>query len=301
MLFTIQRPSRKASEQSRIHPAGIVGDLYTSRCESSYPHPRLSQLIDPAESQGKLIVSSSYMRVRRTLSLSYANFTAPLIRKGNWSARMCSTRDGLLEPESAESSSLIGFNTFMASHQSLHEVSKSDIAGLENPVETSFSTQEIQIQSESYSTLHPLGFSLISMQGEELEGMKSQVTTTNISELVDSSVETLHENYPLVTGENEDHKYSTLQFGPNGLPLFCTARGCRVAHVSESEYISGSSGIERREAEEDENSKSNRDMYYQSMLETNPGNSHLLSNYAKFLHEIINSYRFHAFDFMNLI
>ena len=74
--------------------------------------------------------------------------------------------------------------------------------------------------------------------------------------------------------------------------MFYTARGCIPAHVSESEYISGGSGIERTwencEATDDENSKSSRYMYYQSMLEANRANPLLLSNYAKLLHEIID-------------
>ena len=80
--------------------------------------------------------------------------------------------------------------------------------------------------------------------------------------------------------------------------MFCTARGCRPAHVFESEYISGGSGIERAgencEAIDDENSKNNIYMYYQSMLEENPSNPLLLSNYAKFLHEAID-YKYHTF------
>ena len=78
------------------------------------------------------------------------------------------------------------------------------------------------------------------------------------------------------------YKYSTLQIFSNGVPLFYTAKGCRPAHVSESDYISGGSGIERAgencEAIDDENSKSSRYMYYQSMLEANRGNPLLLSN-----------------------
>jgi hypothetical protein len=200
---------------------------------------------------------------------------------------MCSTRDGLLESESAESSSLIGLNTFTAFHPSLEEVSKSDIAGLENPVENSISTEQIQIQSArdstSTSTLHPLGSSMkteelegddaqVTTKSEELEGDDAQVTTTNISEFTDSFVETLH--------ENEDFIYSTLQLGPNGMPLFCTARGCRPAHLSESDYISGGSGLQRRERNcevaDDQNSKSNAD----------PGNPVFLRNYSKFLEEV---------------
>ena len=68
--------------------------------------------------------------------------------------------------------------------------------------------------------------------------------------------------------------------------------------MCESEYISGGSGIERTgencEATDDENSKSNRYMYYQSMLEANPSNPLLLNNYAKFLHEVIDC-KYHAF------
>jgi len=90
--------------------------------------------------------------------------------------------------------------------------------------------------------------------------------------------------------ETQDDRYSSPQFDPYGVPLFCTSRGCRPAHVSESEYISGGSGIQRRgencEAAEDENSKRRTDMYYQSMLEANPGNPLLLSNYARFLQEV---------------
>ena len=74
------------------------------------------------------------------------------------------------------------------------------------------------------------------------------------------------------------------------MPLFYTARGGRPAHVSESEYIIGGSGIERTiqicEETDDENSKSSRYMYYQSMLEANLGNPLPLSSYAKFLHEV---------------
>ena len=99
-------------------------------------------------------------------------------------------------------------------------------------------------------------------------------------------------------GKNEDYKYSTLQLCSNGVPLFYTAKGCRLAHVSESEYISGGSGIERIgencEATHDENSKSNIYMYYQSKLEGNLCNPLLLINYAKFLHEVID-YKYHAF------
>ena len=125
------------------------------------------------------------------------------------------------------------------------------------------------------------------MQGEESEGDNAQVTNSNTSELVNSFVETLHENYPIVAGKNEYYKYSTLELGPNGVPLLCTARGCRVAHLSESDYNSGNERKGRNYVVDDENSKSSRDMCYQSMLEADPGNSLLLSNYAKFLHEVI--------------
>ena len=71
-----------------------------------------------------------------------------------------------------------------------------------------------------------------------------------------------------------------------------------TCHVSESECINGGSGIERMgenyEATDDENSKRNIYMYYQSMLEANHGNPLLLSNYAYFLHEVID-YKYHAF------
>ena len=80
--------------------------------------------------------------------------------------------------------------------------------------------------------------------------------------------------------------------------MFYTARGCIPAHVSESEYISGGSCIERIgencEATDHENSKSNKYMYYQSMLEENLGNPLILSNYDKFLHEVID-YKYDAF------
>jgi len=60
--------------------------------------------------------------------------------------------------------------------------------------------------------------------------------------------------------------------------------------VSKNKYMSRGSGIQRGErnceAEDDHNSKKSRDMYYQIMLEANPGNPLLLSNYAKFLHEV---------------
>ena len=82
-----------------------------------------------------------------------------------------------------------------------------------------------------------------------------------------------------------------LMDGPNGVPLFCTSRGCRPAHVSESEYISGGSGIHRRgencAAAEDENSKRRTDMYYQSMFEANPGNPLLLSTRYVFVFSMI--------------
>ena len=79
---------------------------------------------------------------------------APLTRRRKCSFRICLTRDELLEYESAESGSLIGLNTFMASHPSLDEVNKSDIAGLENLVENSIFTQQIQIQSEATRSGH---------------------------------------------------------------------------------------------------------------------------------------------------
>eukprot|EP00253_Pinus_taeda_P016468 PITA_16468 len=77
--------------------------------------------------------------------------------------------------------------------------------------------------------------------------------------------------------------------GPNAVPLFCTSRGFTVAHVSGSKYMSRGSSIQRRgdcEADDDQNSKNSRDMHYQTLLEANPGNPLLLSNYAKFLHEV---------------
>ena len=79
--------------------------------------------------------------------------------------------------------------------------------------------------------------------------------------------------------------------------MFCTTRGCRPAHVSKSEYICGGSSIERIgencEATDHENSKSNKYMYYQSMLEAKTGNPLLLSKYDKFLHEAID-YKYNA-------
>lgn len=258
-------------------PMGNSGKFvhkYISRSASS--NPRMSLFTDHADSDGEANASASPSRLRRTLSLSDGNFTASTCRNS----------------ESAESSSLTRLNTWMLSHPSLYEVNKLDIAGLENPVENSASAEPIQIHSERdpswTSTPHTLGSSLISLKGEELDGDNMQVST-NISEHVDSFIEeTLHESYPLASGKNEDYKYSTLEVGPTGVPLFCTARGCRVAHLSETDYMSGGSGIERREEnlEIAEDQKSSTDMYYQTMLEANPGNPLLLGNYAKFLHEV---------------
>lgn len=259
-------------------PMGTSGRFvqkYISRNVSF--NPRMSLFTDHADSEGEATASASPMRLRRTLSLQDGNFTASTCRNS----------------ESAEASSLIRLNNWMVSHPSLDEMNKLDIAGLENPVENSISAQQIQIQSERdptwTSTPDSLGSSFVSFKGEELDGDNVQVTT-NISEPVDSFLETLHESSPLVSGKNEDYKYSTLEAGPKGVPLFCTARGCRVAHVPESEYMSGGSGTESGggnfEVAEDQNSKSSTDMYYQSMLEANPGNPLLLSNYAKFLHEV---------------
>lgn len=260
-------------------PMGNSGKFvhkYISRSASS--NPRMSLFTDHTDSEGEPTASSyaSSSRLRRTLSLSDGNFTASTCRNS----------------ESAESSSLIRLNTRMASHPSLYEVNKLDIAGIENPVENSASAQQIQIQSERdpgwTSTPHTLGSSFISLKGEELDGDSVQVST-NIGEHVDSFIEeTLHESYPLVSGKNEEYKYSTLEVGPTGVPLLCTARGCRVAHLSETEYMSGGSGIERTEEnlEVTEDQKNNTDMYYQTMLEANPGNPLLLGNYAKFLHEV---------------
>nr|ABK23843.1 unknown [Picea sitchensis]ACN40445.1 unknown [Picea sitchensis] len=258
-------------------PMGTSGRFvqkYISRNVSF--NPRMSLFTDHADSEGEAPASASPMRLRRTLSLQDGNFTASTCRNSEY----------------AEASSLIRLNNWMVSHPSLDEMNKLDIAGLENPVENSISAQQIQIQSERdptwTSTPDSLGSSFVSFKGEELDGDNVQVTT-NISEPVDSFLETLHESSPLVSGKNEDYKYSTLEAGPKGVPLFCTARGCRVAHVPESEYMSGGSGTESGgnfEVAEDQNSKSSTDMYYQSMLEANPGNPLLLSNYAKFLHEV---------------
>eukprot|EP00253_Pinus_taeda_P024891 PITA_24891 len=81
-----------------------------------------------------------------------------------------------------------------------------------------------------------------------------------------------------------------LMDGLNGAPLFCTSSGQTVAYVSESNYITRGPGIRTRggdcEADDDQNSKSSRHVHYQTLLEANPGNPLLLSNYAKFLHEV---------------
>lgn len=281
-----------------------------SRCPVS--NPRMSLFTDHADSDGEATDAAFPLRCRRISSLSDGNFTASTCRNS----------------ESAEASSLLGLNTWTVSHPSLDEASKLDIACLENPVENSVSAQQIQIQLESDSTLasishpmgssltsnkdeelgghnvevtsrnksklvdskYPLGSSLISIKVEELDGVNVELTSRNRSKFVDSFVGTLHENYPLVSSKIEGYKYSTLEVGPNGVPLFCTARGCRVANVFETEHMSRGSGIARQgrncEAAEDQNSKNIRDLYYQSMLEENPGNPLLLSNYAKFLHEV---------------
>lgn len=271
--------SMKGDMRIELNPSmgnsGRFVQKYISKSASF--NPRMSLFTDHADSEGEATASASPMRLRRTLSLPDGNFTASTCRNS----------------ESAEANSLIRLNNWMVSHPSLDEMNKLDIAGLENPVENSISAQQIQIQSERdptwTSTPHSLGSSFASFKGEELDGDNVQVTT-NISEPADSFLETLHESYPLVSGKNEDYKYSSLEVGPKGVPLFCTARGCRPAHLSESDYINGGSGTESGganfEVAEDQNSKSSTDMYYQSMLEANPGNPLLLSNYAKFLHEV---------------
>lgn len=272
--------SMKGDMRIELNPpmgnSGRFVHKYISR--SSSCNPRMSFFTEHADSEGEAIASASPMRLRRTLSLSDSNFTASNCRNS----------------ESAEPSSLIRLNTSsIISHPSLDEVNKLDISGVEKPVENPITDQQIRNQSDSdptwRSSTYCLGSSFISFKGEELSGDNVQVTT-NISEPGDSFVETLHERCPLVSGENEEFKYSTLEVDPKGVSLFCTARGCRVAHVPESEYMNGGSGIEGRlgnfEAEEDEKSKHSTDMYYQSMLEANPGNPLLLTNYARFLHEV---------------
>lgn len=276
----LQLETRKGDMTIELNPPmGSSGRFVRKYISRSYScNPRMSFFTDHADSEGEAIASASPMRLRRTMSLSDSNFTVSNCRNS----------------ESAESTSLIRLNTSsMVSHPSLDEVNKLDISGTENPVENSITDQQIQNQSDSdrtwRSTTYSLGSSVISFKGEELSEDNVQVTT-NISEPGDSFLQTLHESCPLVSGKNEEYEYSTLEVDPKGVTLFCTARGCRVAHVPESDYMNGGSGIEGRggnfEAEEDEKSRSSTDMYYRSMLEANPGNPLLLTNYARFLHEV---------------
>lgn len=84
-----------------------------------------------------------------------------------------------------------------------------------------------------------------------------------------------------------ESEYS-LEVGAKGVVLMCSERGCSPAHPSHAEHAS--IGKESNIISSNEGSRGadreRRDAYYEKMLESNPGNPLLLTNYSKFLHEV---------------